>query len=149
MSQATDEFKNQLRAAFDEIALGQVFAYTRTFMEADLALFCGVTGDFNPYHMDDSFAEQSFFGQRILPGLLVGSMLTHIGGMLGILATEMHFEFLQPVLPGDTITCAVTFVEKDAELRTLTGDVRYTNQHGAEVQHARFRGFPGRVRLTR
>lgn len=149
MSQATDAFKGQLRAAFDEIETGRAFQYTRTFTESDLSLFCGVTGDFNPYHLDDSFAGQSFFGQRILPGLLVGSMLTHIGGLLGILATEMHFEFLQPILPGDTITCTVTFVEKDAARRILTGEVRYTNQHDVEVQRARFSGFPGLVRLAR
>jgi acyl dehydratase len=31
-------------------------------------------------------------------------MATHIGGLVGFLATEMRFEFLDPVYVGDTIT---------------------------------------------
>src|SRR5216683_6509047 len=113
MSEATPEFKQQLRAAFDAIYVGQTFTYRRTFTDGDVALFCGVTGDLNPYHQDDVFAASTPFGQRIIPGLLTASMLTHLGGMLGFLATEMHFEFVAAVYIGDTVTCTLTFVERD------------------------------------
>ncbi len=149
MSQATEGFKQRIRDAFDEIEVGRVFTFTRTFTEGDVAMFCGVTGDFNPYHIDDSFANESFFGGRIVPGLLTASMLTHIGGMLGWLATEMHFEFLQPVYIGDTVRCAITVVEKDTERRLCTCDAVCVNAQGAEVVRARFGGFPGLVRLAR
>ena len=52
MPEATPEFKQQLRIAFDSIEEGQIFTFQRTFTEGDVALFCGVTGDFNPYHID-------------------------------------------------------------------------------------------------
>ncbi|MGH2482239.1 MAG: MaoC/PaaZ C-terminal domain-containing protein, partial [Ktedonobacteraceae bacterium] len=97
MSEATPVFKQQLKDAFAEIQVGATFTYRRTFTEGDVTLFCGVTGDFNPYHMDETFADQSWYGRRIIPGLLTWSMLTHIGGMLGFLATEMHFHYLAPV----------------------------------------------------
>jgi 3-hydroxybutyryl-CoA dehydratase len=58
-SSATEEFKAQVRAAFDAIELGKPFTYRRTFSDADRALFCGISGDFNPYHMDDTFARSS------------------------------------------------------------------------------------------
>ncbi len=45
MSEATPEFKQQLRAAFDAIYIGQNFTFRRTFTDGDVALFCGVTGD--------------------------------------------------------------------------------------------------------
>lgn len=147
MSETTSDFKQQIKDAFAEIEVGATFTYRRTFTEGDVALFCGVTGDFNPYHLDETFAGQSWYGRRIIPGLLTGSMLTHIGGMMGFLATEMHFHYLAPVYVQDTITCTITFTEKDEVRRQLLGNVSYVNQDGAEVLRASFRGFPGQVRL--
>jgi 3-hydroxybutyryl-CoA dehydratase len=147
MPDATPAFKQQLKDAFADIHVGQSYTYRRTFTEGDVALFCGVTGDLNPYHMDESFASQSWYGRRIVPGLLTGSMLTHIGGLLGFLATEMAFEYLAPVYIQDTITCTVTFTEKDEPRRRLTGSVSYVNQAGIEVLRASVSGFPGQVRL--
>lgn len=149
MSQASDDFKRRLREAFDALEVGRAFTYRRTFTDGDVALFCGVTGDLNPYHQDATFAAQSFFGSRIVPGLLTASMLTHIGGMIGFLATEMHFEYVAPVYIGDTITCTVTFAAKDETARTLTGAASSVNQDGREVLRASFKGFPGDIRLAR
>ena len=149
MPDATPEFKQQLREAFAELEVGRTFTYQRTFTEGDLSTFCGVTGDYNPYHQDEQFARESWFGERTLPGLLTASMMTHIGGMLGFLATEMSFEYLAAVYPGDTVTCTVTIADKDEEKRRMTGEAEFTNQEGKLVLRARFSGFPGRVRLAR
>ncbi len=149
MQEATPEFKQRLREAFDEMSIGQTFTFRRTFTGGDVALFCGVTGDYNPYHQDESFAEESPYGGLTIPGLLTGSMLTHIGGLLGFLATEMTFRYLGPVFVGDTITCTVTISEKDEEKRRIAASAEFVNQEGAEVLRASFGGFPGRVRLAR
>lgn len=148
MSEATPEFKQQLREAFDTLQVGQAFTFRRTFTEGDVALFCGVTGDYNPYHIDETFAQSSFFGRRIIPGLLTASMITHIGGMLGFLATEMRFSYLASVYIGDTITCTVTFTEKDEQKRLFHATANLVNQHGMEVLRAQFSGFPANVRLA-
>ena len=149
MSQASDDFKARLRAAFDAVAVGQTFTWRRTFTEGDVALFCGVTGDFNPYHLDDTFARESWFGRRIIPGLLTASLATHIGGLIGFLATEMFFEYLAPVYIGDTVTVTVTVIEKDEAQRSLTSAVTCVDQDGREVLTGRFSGFPADVRLAR
>jgi len=149
MPEATSEFKQNLKIAFDSINVEQTFTFRRTFTEGDVALFCGVTGDYNPYHIDETFIRESWFGRKIIPGLLTGSMITHIGGMIGFLATEMVFEFVQAVYIGDTITCVVTIREKDEEKRLLMAQATYVNQHNVEVLRARFKGFPGQVRLGR
>lgn len=149
MSEASPEFKERLREAFRELEVGRTFTYTRTFTEGDVALFCGVTGDYNPYHQDEEFARQSWYGKRTLPGLLTASMMTHIGGMLGFLATEMSFEYVAPVYAGDTVTCTVTIAEKDEEKRRITGEADFVDQNGEQVLRARFSGFPGQVRLAR
>ncbi|GAC1359789.1 MAG: MaoC family dehydratase [Ktedonobacteraceae bacterium] len=149
MQDAKAAFKQRLREEFATVEVGQTFTFRRTFTDGDVALFCGVTGDYNPYHIDDTFAQESWFGRRIIPGLLTGSMLTHIGGMLGILATEMHFEYLKPVYIGDTVTCVVTIIEKDVEKRVMVAHARFTNQEDVEVLSAQFNGFPAHVRLAK
>lgn len=149
MQKASDEFKAQVRAAFEEIELQQQFSFRRSFSDGDVALFCGVTGDFNPLHMDDLYMQESWYGRRIVPGLLTASMSTHIGGLLGFVATEFHFELLHPVYIGDTILCTVTIVEKNAEQRRLRGDVACQNQDGETVLRGAFAGFPTQVRLKR
>ena len=149
MPGATPEFKQQLKAAFDSIQVGQTFTFRRTFTEGDVALFCGVTGDYNPYHIDRTFIESSWFGRPIIPGLLTASMITHIGGMIGFLATEMVFQFVASVYIGDTITCTVTFAEKDEARRLVRATAAFVNQDGAEVLQARFAGFPATIRLAR
>ena len=149
MPDASPEFKQRLRDAFAAIEVGQTYTYRRTFTDGDVALFCGVTGDFNPYHQDELFARESWFGRRNIPGLLTASMLTHVGGMLGFLATEMQFEFLGSVFICDTITCTVTMAEKDEAVRRIRGEASYVNQDGVEVLRARFAGFPSLLRLAR
>lgn len=149
MPEATPEFKQQLRAALQEMEPGQTYEFSRTFTEGDLANFLGVTGDYNPYHMDETFAAESWYGRRTLPGLLTASMMTHIGGLLCFLATDMSFDFLAPVYPGDTVTCTVTIEEKDEEKRHVRARAGFVNQDGAQVLRASFGGFPGRMRLAR
>jgi 3-hydroxybutyryl-CoA dehydratase len=149
MLEATPEFKRRLREALDETFVGQTFTFRRTFTDGDVALFCGVTGDYNPYHQDAEFARESWYGRPTIPGLLTGSMLTHIGGLLGFLATEMTFEYVAPVYVGDTITCTVTVLEKDEPRRRVECGVDFVNGKGSQVLRARFAGFPGQIRLAR
>ena len=75
-------------------------------------------------------------------------MITHIGGMIGFLASEMHFNYVAPVYIGDTITCTVTFTEKDLKKRLFRAIASSVNQDGVEVLKARFSGFPAKVRLA-
>ncbi len=147
MAEATPGFKKQLQQSFQELNEGDSFTFRRTFTDGDVSIFCGITGDFNPYHLDDTFAQGSWFGRRNIPGLLTGSMLTHIGGMLGFLATEMSFQYLLPVFVGDTVTCKVTFIEKNESRRKFEAEAHFTNQEGATVLRAQFSGFPGQLRL--
>jgi acyl dehydratase len=149
MPEATPEFKRRVREALDATFVGQTFTFRRTFTDGDVALFCGVTGDYNPYHQDAAFAKESFYGRLTIPGLLTGSMLTHIGGLLGFLATEMSFEYVAPVYVGDTITCTVTVLEKDEPRRRVECGADFVNGEGAQVLRARFAGFPGQIRLAR
>ena len=130
-----------------EVEVGQRYSFSRTFTDGDVSLYCGLTGDYNPFHLDETFARASKVGARIVPGLLTGSMMTHVGGMLGTLGAEMTFSFLAPVYIGDTITCVVTIAEID-ERGIATAVVEMVNQDGKRVVEAGWVGKPMLPRLT-
>jgi 3-hydroxybutyryl-CoA dehydratase len=113
------------------INIGDQFSITRTFTEKDAIDFAKTSWDYNPVHFDERFANVKHFKGRICHGLLIGSLITEIGGQLGWLATEMNFKFKKPVYFGDTIKCELTindinangFVEADAVFTKLDGIV--------------------------
>src|SRR5215471_13670194 len=105
----------------------------RTVGEADVSLFAGLAGDFNPLHVDEEFAAKSEFGTRIAHGPLVLSMA------IGLMAQlNLKWEFKRPVKLGDTIRARVTPVEKRATRKPGRGVLvlRFAveNQRGETVQ---------------
>jgi acyl dehydratase len=87
---------------------GDSFSITRTFTEEDMTVYADITRDYNPVHFDDRFAGTKGLRGRVCHGLLVGSMVTEIGGQVGFLAYDFKFTFKRPVYFGDTITCTMT-----------------------------------------
>jgi acyl dehydratase len=129
----------------DRLEVGARASFTRTITEADVALFIGVTWDVNPYHTDETFASQTKFKRRNVPGLLTASLLTHLGGLWAFLATEMHFNFLAPVYAGDTITASAEIAEYNPERGWVRLDCECRNMEGVLVLKADVRGYPGQA----
>lgn len=129
--------------AIEGIRVGDEFSVSRTFTEQDTMQFSDVSRDYNPVHFEDRFAEAKNFNGRICHGLLVGSMLTEIGGQIGVLASHMNFVFKKPVYFGDTVTCRWTFTEIDDENRAKA-EVEFRNQDEIVVLTATVKGIvPG------
>lgn len=124
--------------------VGSKSAFSRTFTEADVALFIGVTWDVNPLHTDDEYMKSTPFGKRIVPGLLTASLLTHLGGLWAFIAKDMHFDFIAPVYIGDTITAISEVVEQDTEKGWIKLESRCENSKGDVVLRAKISGYPGR-----
>lgn len=129
---------------FEELATGDTFeSPARTVTEADIALFAGLSGDFNPLHVDEGFARRTAFRGRIAHGLLVQSIASGLGHQTGIFQgtiaalAEMHILFRAPVRAGDTIRLRLGVLEKEAEPSRRRGWVRFdtvlTNQSGELV----------------
>jgi 3-hydroxybutyryl-CoA dehydratase len=122
---------------------GDRFIVSRQFTEEDMLAFADLTRDYNPVHFEKRFAQIKAFKGRICHGLLVGSILTEIGGQIGWLASEMNFRFNRPVYFGDTIECTFTITEINASNRARA-EVIYRNQDGAIVLEADLAGIlPG------
>src|SRR3954467_85242 len=70
---------------FDEFELGQSWdSPARTITEADVTLFAGFSGDFNPLHTDEEFAKTTQFGGRIFHGPGVFAIATGLESRLGL-----------------------------------------------------------------
>ena len=78
-----------LKRTLEEFIVGETAVFSRTFTEIDVAQFVGITWDVNPYHTDEAFCHAHKLARRIVPGMLVGSLLTHIGGIAAILASDL------------------------------------------------------------
>ncbi len=122
--------------------IGAKASFRRTLTEADMALFIGVTWDINPYHTDDTFAAETPFGKRIVPGLLTASLLTHLGGIWSFLATKMELEFLAPVYAGETVTAEAEIADVKPEKGWVLLKCRCTTQDGREVLRGAISGYP-------
>ena len=114
---------------------GDTFLITRTFTEKDVDVFSEVTRDHNPIHSSKRFVELKGFNGRICHGLLVGGMITEVGGQIGWLASGMNFRFKKPVYFNDTITCRFTLTNVDEKNRAEAEAV-FTNQHQEVVLEA-------------
>ena len=125
------------------LAVGDTFVVTRRFTEADMLAFADVTRDYNPVHFEKRFSDLKNFNDRICHGLLVGSILTEVGGQIGWLASEMNFRFKRPVYFGDTIECRFIINEID-ERNRARAEAIYRNQDGIIVLEADLAGIlPG------
>lgn len=129
---------------YGEVARGEVFAHRVTVTETHLVTGAGLIGDFNPLHVDESFAQRSRFGGRILHGVLtsalMGAPLGNLFAGTAIAYLEHACRFLAPVRIGDTLAIAwqvVDLLDKPAQgggIVVLDGTA--TNQHGARVATA-------------
>ena len=122
------------------LQVGDTFTISRRFTEEDMRSFADVTRDYNAVHLDSRFSAAKSFKDRICHGLLVGSMLTEIGGQIGWLASVMNFRFKQPVYFDETITCRFTITEVD-ERRRARAEAVYLNQDGDIVLEADLKGI--------
>jgi 3-hydroxybutyryl-CoA dehydratase len=125
-----------IKKKFDDIQMGEKATFGKTLTEADVFAFAGITGDFNPIHVNAEFARNSFFGKRVAHGMLTASLidqtLTHLGG-LGTIHLTQTVKFMAPVFIGDTVTVVSEVVSKDPGKNRMTVKSTVTNQEGKTV----------------
>ena len=124
-------------ARIDEIHVGDVAEMAKTVTETDIALFAGVTGDFNPVHIDQVAAERSMFKGRIAHGMLSAGFISAVLGMklpgTGSIYLSQSLRFTKPVRIGDTVTARVEVVEVIATKRRVRLATICRNQQGETV----------------
>ena len=119
---------------FDDLEVGQEWvSLGRTITEADIVNFAGLSGDFNPIHMDHEFARTTPFRRPIAHGLLVQS----IGSGLGLYSPPMRtlaileikeWRFPEPVFAGDTVRVRTKVLALEERSRGKRGVVTWRRQ---------------------
>jgi acyl dehydratase len=129
---------------FDDVALGQEWeSLGRTVTEADIVNFAGLSGDFNPIHVDHEFARKTPFRRPLAHGLLVWAISSGLGlncppmRTLAILSIR-DWQFREPTFIGDTVRLRSKVLEKEVRARgrrgVITWERRILNQEGKVVQ---------------
>jgi acyl dehydratase len=129
---------------FDELSVGEEIASpARTVTEADVMSFAGLTGDYQPEHINEEFARTSPFGQRIAHGILTLAMATGLINQTGITegtniaVIELNVRFVKAVKFGDTIRAVMRIKEKRETKKPDRGivltEATVFNQHDEPV----------------
>jgi 3-hydroxybutyryl-CoA dehydratase len=121
----------------DLLKIGDVSEFTKTVSESDIYQFAGITGDFNPAHVNEAYASKTFFKKRIAHGMLSAGFISailgnHLPGP-GSIYVKQELNFLAPVYIGDTITARAEVVDLDNENNRVTLSTNCYNQEGTMV----------------
>lgn len=126
---------------FEDIEVGEtsVVEEARTITVADVTMWCALTGDWGQIHVSKPFAEETEFGQRVVPGNLVHAIAEPIGldwRGEGFSYGHDNIRFIKPVFIDDTITVRREIVEVEAyddEYGRVVYKYDVENQHGELV----------------
>ena len=118
--------------------VGEKAKVSKTISETDVYLFAGISGDFNPVHVNRVEAEGSMFKRQIAHGILVGSLVSNVIGMKlpgpGTIYMEQDFKFKLPVYIGDTVTACIEIVDIiNSKKNIIKLSTRVYNQNNEEV----------------
>lgn len=122
---------------YEDIKVGDVAEFSKTITEYDVYTFAGVSGDFNPVHINKEVATASMFGERIAHGMLTASLISTVLGTKlpaeNTIYLSQNLKFLYPVKFNDTITARVEVIEKNDAKRIIKLKTSVFNQRGTIV----------------
>ena len=123
--------------SIDKLQVGDTAEFAKTVSETDIYLYAGITGDFNPAHVNENYAQNTFFKTRIAHGMLTAGFISAIiANQLpgpGTIYLKQELSFLAPVHIGDTITARVEILELNTEKNRVRLKTTCSNQDGVTV----------------
>ena len=110
--------------SFDEIKVGDTASFSRMWTEEDVTQFAELSGDKNPLHRDEGYAKTTAFGQRLVHGMLLGSLCSTLVGMYlpgkKCLYLSQTLVFKKPVFIGDTVGVTGVVTSKSESTKILS-----------------------------
>jgi 3-hydroxybutyryl-CoA dehydratase len=135
-----------LGKSINELELGESAEQSKTITETDISLYAGITGDFNPMHVNEEYAKTTRFGGRIAHGGLVEGLIAPVVGIKlpgpGTIALERSVRFKAPTKIGDTITAKAEVAEKIMEKNIVVLKCTWTNQRGEVIMEGTVKCMP-------
>jgi len=121
--------------SIDDVKVGLKTRVTKTVSESDVYLFAGITGDFDPNHVDEEYAKKTSLGHRVAHGaLIVGYTSAASTKILEDFDRPMvsvgydRIRFLKPVYFGDTLTIDYVIESIDREKERTIAKIEVKNQ---------------------
>lgn len=118
--------------------IGDSASFSKTISESDVYMYAGISGDFNPIHINKVKAQESIFGKQIVHGMLGASLISAVIAMQlpgnGTIYMEQDCKFVAPMYIGDTLTASVEvseIIKKEKGIIKLISKVE--NQEGRVV----------------
>jgi phosphate acetyltransferase len=122
---------------YDELSVGLSARLIRTVSLEDIQAFAAVSGDINPAHLNEDYADATMFHGVIAHGMLGAALISALFGTQfpgpGTIYLGQELKFTKPVRIGDTLTVLATVSEKNDEKKRVKMDCLVTNQHGEVV----------------
>ena len=122
---------------FKEIQIGDSASIERVICLKDIETFSNLTGDKNPLHVDQSFAEKSKFGSRVAHGMLTSSFISTLIGVTlpgeGSIITNISLDFRKPVFIDDSLCASIEVTKKIDLLKQVHFKIKICNQHSEVV----------------
>ena len=116
--------------SIEEIVIGMSESYSQTITDYDVKAFAGLSGDHNPVHVDEIYAENSRYKKRIAHGLISASFFSALFGTKlpgkGCVYVGQNLNFKRPVYLGDTVTATVTVTNIDVLKSRVFFDTKCT-----------------------
>jgi 3-hydroxybutyryl-CoA dehydratase len=123
--------------AYSEINIGDEASFAKTITEADVLLYAGLSGDFNPIHIDAEYARESLFKERVAHGMLVSGLISAVLGTRlpgpNSIYLKQDLKFTAPVKIGDIVTATAVVTEKRDYMRIIKLRTTVSNQRGETV----------------
>lgn len=100
---------------FEDLSVGMTAVYSRTITESDIVLFCGISGDTNPIHLNKEYAARTRFKGTIAHGMLSAALISTVLGTklpgAGAIYISQNCRFRAPVRAGDTVVARATVTD--------------------------------------
>ena len=107
----------------EEIKVGMSVSYSQTITDSDVKAFAGISGDKNPVHLDENYAQKSRFKKIIAHGMMTASYFSALFGTKipgeGCVYTHQSLNFKIPIYIGDTVTATVSVTSIDLGKRRV------------------------------
>ncbi len=120
-----------------DLNVGDTASVSKVFTDEDVLGFSNLSFDKNPIHLDQSFAEQSIFGRKIVHGMLAASLFSGLLGMQlpgeGSIYLGQSLNFTAPIYIGDKITATVEIVKIRPDKPIVTLRTYCLNSEGSLV----------------
>lgn len=134
---------------YDELEPGKTAYFTKTITEHDICTFAGVTGDYNPAHVNQTGAEEMKLPGRIAHGALTAGLVsTALGTKMpgqGCLYLGQNSKFVRMVKFGDTLTVKLEVISREEEKHRVTIKTDVFNQNDELVLTGEAKMLPKRA----